>query len=142
MLRAVGAARARRSETLAAEAVKYVSANLNRIRAVGQVAGALGVSREHASRSFKRQLGCSIWTFIVALRVERAQKLLSGPLLLKEIAKEVGFGSDSSFLRAFVRKSGMLPSTYRKRILEGALPGFERESVHPDNRPQQADLGE
>jgi len=118
-----------------------VSENLPSIRAVGQVAGALGVSREHVSRSFKRHLGCSLWSFVIALRVERAQKLLGGPLLIKEIVKEVGFGSDSSFLRAFVKHFGTLPCEYRKRVHQEALMGSGRQYLRTSNEPQ-AHLGE
>jgi AraC-like DNA-binding protein len=130
-----------RGEILAAQAVRYVSEKLYSVRSVGQVAGALGVSREHVSRSFKRHLGCSVWSFVTALRVEEAQKLLHGPMLVKEIARDVGFGSDSSFLRAFVKHFGMLPCEYRKKVQQGALAGSEPKHLRPSNEPQ-ARLGE
>jgi transcriptional regulator GlxA family with amidase domain len=105
------------------------------------VAGALGVSREHVSRSFKRHLGCSLWSFVTALRVERAQKLLRGPMLVKEIARDVGFGSDSSFLRAFVKQLGILPREYRKNVRQETVAGSEHQYLRRDNEPQ-ARLGE
>ena len=130
-----------RSEALTAEAVRYVRENLTTVQAVGQVAGALGVSREHVSRSFKRHLGCSLWSFVTALRVERAQKLLHGPMLVKEIARDVGFGSDSSFLRAFVKQLGILPREYRKSVRQEAAAGSEHQYLRRNNEPQ-ARLGE
>jgi len=130
-----------RGEILAAEAAKYVLEKLPTIQAVGQVAGVLGVSREHISRSFKRHVGCSLWSFVIALRVERAQKLLGGPLLIKEIAKDVGFGSDSSFLRAFVRHFGVVPCEYRKKVRQETLTNSERKDLRASTEPQ-AHIGE
>jgi transcriptional regulator GlxA family with amidase domain len=105
------------------------------------VAGALGVSREHVSRSFKRHLGCSPWSFVTALRVEKAQKLLRGPMLVKEVAREVGFGSDSSFLRAFVKQLGILPREHRKNVRQETVAISEHRYLHPNSKPQ-ARLGE
>ncbi|MCX5800379.1 MAG: AraC family transcriptional regulator [Candidatus Eisenbacteria bacterium] len=102
----------------------------------------MGVSREHVSRSFKRHLGCPLWSFVVSLRVERATRLLSGPLLIKEIAQEVGFGSDSSFLRAFVKHLGMLPCEYRKKVQQETLTDSEPQYPQAtDTDGPQAHLG-
>jgi AraC-like DNA-binding protein len=141
MARALMPACRTRGEALAAEAVRYVCENFPTIQAVGQVAGALGVSREHVSRSFKRHLGCSLWSFVTALRVERAQKLLRGPTLVKEIARDVGFGSDSSFLRAFVKHLGILPREYRKTVRKKTPAGSEHQYLRANSEPQ-ARLGE
>jgi len=130
-----------KGEILAVEAARYVVEKLPNVRSVGQVASALSVSREHISRSFKRHLGCSLWSFVTELRVERAQKLLRGPMLVKEISKEVGFGSDSSFLRAFVRHCGTLPRDYRKRARQEA-PANSVHNTAASNVEPQASLGE
>jgi len=108
--------RLRRGESLAADAARLIHERLVDVRTVAQLSSLLGVSREHLSRSFKKHLGCSVWTFMTALRVERSKELLCGTLLVKQIAREVGFGSDSSFGRAFLRSVGVHPAQYRRNL--------------------------
>jgi len=110
------AGRPRRSESLAEDAARLIHERLVEVHTVAQLSALLGVSREHLSRSFKKHLGCSVWAFMTALRVERSKELLSGSMLVKQIAKEVGFGSDSSFGRAFVRSVGVHPAQYRRSV--------------------------
>ncbi len=43
-------------------------------------------------------------------------EIIHGRMLVKQIAREVGFGSDSSFGRAFVKSVGMHPAQYRRSI--------------------------
>ena len=105
-----------RGESLAAEAARLIHERLVDVHSVAEVGALLGVSREHLSRSFKRHLGCSVWAFMTALRVERSKELLCSTMLVKQIAKEVGFGSGSSFGRAFVRSVGMHPAQYRRKV--------------------------
>jgi len=108
--------RPRRSESLVADAARLIHERLVEVHTVAELSALLGVSREHLSRSFKKHLGCSVWAFMTALRVERSKELLSGSMLVKQIAKEVGFGSDSSFGRAFVRSVGVHPAQYRRIV--------------------------
>ncbi len=103
-----------RSESLAEDAARLIHERLREVHNVAQVSALLGVSREHLSRTFKRHLGCSVWAFMTALRVERSKELLSGTLLVKQVAREVGFGSESSFGRAFLRSVGVRPAQYRR----------------------------
>ena len=108
--------RPHRSESLVEDAARLIHERLVEVHTVRELSALLGVSREHLSRCFKKHLGCSVWSFMTALRVERSKELLSGSMLVKQIAKEVGFGSDSSFGRAFVRSVGVHPAQYRRTI--------------------------
>ncbi|MBN1504162.1 MAG: helix-turn-helix transcriptional regulator [Candidatus Eisenbacteria bacterium] len=101
---------------MAAEAAELIHQRLVELHSVAQLGALLGVSREHLSRSFKKHLGCSVWAFMTALRVERAKELLCGDTTVKQVAKEVGFGSSSSLGRAFVRSLGVQPAQYRRNI--------------------------
>jgi transcriptional regulator GlxA family with amidase domain len=118
-----------RTGSLAAEAAKLIHERLAEVHSVEQVSSILGVSREHLSRSFKKYLGCSVWAFMTALRVERSKQLLGGPKLVKQIAKEVGFGSDSSFGRAFARSVGVRPAQFRRNLRANALAGDDTSST-------------
>ncbi|MFH0779116.1 MAG: helix-turn-helix transcriptional regulator [Candidatus Eisenbacteria bacterium] len=102
------------------------------IRDVSELAAALGVSREHLSRSFRKQFGCSVWQYIGALRVERAKRLLHEPILVKEASREVGFRSDGTLLRAFRKHAGMSPSRYRRLAQLGLTREAFAEASQPD----------
>ena len=128
------AKRPRRSESLAADAARLIHERLAEIRTVAQLSSQVGVSREHLSRSFKRHLGCSVWAFMTALRVERAKDLLSGTMPVKQVATQVGFGSCSSFGRAFVRSVGVHPAQYRRNVKAGR---YAADSGSTDRRHSQ-----
>lgn len=124
--------RPQRSEALAADAARLIHQRLVDVHSVTEVSALLGVSREHLSRMFKRHLGCSVWSFMTTLRIERAKELLRGSMLVKQVGKEVGFRSDSSFGRAFVRSVGVQPAEYRRRITSNS--NNQRNSSSTDRR--------
>lgn len=121
--------------SLATEAARLIHEQLCEIHSVGELSARLGVSREHLSRSFKRHLGCPIGAFMTALRIERAKVLLGGSMLVKEIAREVGFGSDSSLSRAFAKHVGIHPARYRREFTAHLYDGSG--SVSTNRKPDR-----
>ena len=62
----------------------------------------------------------SLGHFVRSVRLVQATHLLRrGTLGVGEIAKECGFGSFTTFSRAFSRVYGMSPSEYRKTVRRG-----------------------
>jgi AraC-like DNA-binding protein len=102
-------------EAIVIGAMKCVEENLVSIRNSTDVSRHLGVTREHLSRQFTRYTGQTLWDFITTCRVHRAKELLRGRrLLVKQIGREVGFNCESSFFRAFTKKTGLTPEGFRK----------------------------
>lgn len=75
----------------------------------------LSVSNSYLSTTFKETFGFGVVQYINQLRIELAkQMILSTDKNIKDIALEVGFSSDISFIRVFKRYESKTPGMLRK----------------------------
>jgi LacI family transcriptional regulator len=83
---------------------------------IAQVADAVGLSRRVFEQRFRRVLRRSPKDEILRLRMERARMLLSTcDMSVALVAKTIGFASQEYFARAFRRRTGVTPRTYRQQ---------------------------
>lgn len=95
---------------------EYIRVNLTRNMTLEELAGLVGMSRFHFSRSFKQAFGDSPVRYVNRERYRLAQALLAGSRLsVAEIAARVGFGSTQQFLKVFRTLAGMTPAEFRKQ---------------------------
>jgi AraC family transcriptional regulator len=100
-----------------ARVLDHVEANLERAITVEELADKAAMSPFHFSRLFKETIGQSPGQFVMAMRIERARKLLSSPrLALGEVALRCGFADQAHFSRAFKQAAGASPGAYRKGL--------------------------
>jgi two-component system response regulator YesN len=100
---------------LVRKATSYIESNLLSIETSSDISKALGVSREHLSRTFSREAGVKIWEYVNRAKVERAKTMLKGTAtLVREMYPKLGFGCQSTFYNAFRRYAGMTPSRFKK----------------------------
>ncbi len=96
-------------------ALAYMRKNFEAPLSAGQIAGRIGVSREHFTREFKRHLGIGPAEHHSRVRLGEAASLLSqSSLSVREIAARTGFSDASAFARAFRRRFGASPEIWRK----------------------------
>lgn len=77
----------------------------------------LFINKYSISRIFSEQIGCSLHTYINALRVELAQNLLRDPSMnTSELIARCGFESERTFYRTFREHCGMTPRQYRQQM--------------------------
>lgn len=82
---------------------------------VGDVAAMAGVSREHLTRVFQRQLGVTPARYLARQRMLLACDWLRDTAwTVKEIAYRLGFPAPPHFVRVFRRVTGMTPRQYRE----------------------------
>lgn len=80
-----------------------------------ELAAALGVPYDRLRRVYRRQRGQSLVARLTAVRVERAQALLTGsPLTQDEIARQCGYASARYLNRVFRRVAGTTPGRCRR----------------------------
>ena len=101
------------------ELKQYIDRNYADISSVTQVAEHFFYSREYVSRLFKKHFDTTISDYIMNRRIAASQELIVRGCRLVDIAYQVGFGSLSTFIRAFRSVTGMTPSEYRKLRAEG-----------------------
>jgi len=85
---------------------------------VQSLARAVGMSRSGFSARFQSLVGSPPLTYLTQVRMNLASVALTGDahMGLTEVARQVGYESESSFGRAFKRYFGMSPGTYRRRL--------------------------
>jgi len=99
---------------------------------LGVLAERVGLSRRHASRLLKQEVGASFPEYLTALRIERAKKLLTTTgQPVTEVALETGWQSLSHFNTVFRRRVGVTPSAWRAR----AIARVEPPGQEPDRAP-------
>ena len=74
------------------------------------------MSRSYLSQLFNKELGCSFSDYVNHFRVEESKRLLEAEPLasIQAIAERSGFHSISTFRRAFIKQTGVIPSEYRR----------------------------
>ncbi len=92
----------------------YILENASRDLTLDALADLARMSPFHFSRQFKRYVGVSPHTYLVATRINTARfYLASSDLTVKEIAYNCGFSSVSSFCTSFKKNVGSTPMDYR-----------------------------
>jgi transcriptional regulator GlxA family with amidase domain len=85
---------------------------------VSALAEEVGMSPRHFSRSFTEQVGESPGHYVTTVRVEAARRLLEQEpaTTTAVVARRCGFGTAESLRRAFLRRLGVPPEQYRRRV--------------------------
>lgn len=89
---------------------EYSSPDFN----LAAVADWLRVPEKKLYSDFKKMFGVSFSSYLEVLRIRYAQEQLKTGKAVKDVAADVGYGSDYSFRRAFKRVVGVTPSDYQK----------------------------
>ena len=99
-------------------AMRLIEELLDHDCSVERLAEAVGLSRAHFSRAFKKSTGKAPARFIMRRRVVKARELLSDiTLSLAEIAHLTGFSSQAHFTAAFKNDMQVTPGRYRETLL-------------------------
>ncbi|MFI2300449.1 GlxA family transcriptional regulator [Actinacidiphila glaucinigra] len=92
------------------------------------LAARAGVSSRHLTRLFRTETGGTAAQYVERVRVEAAQALLeAGDDALDTVARRSGFGSEETLRRAFRRRLGVSPGTYRDRFRTTRPYGTEED---------------
>lgn len=101
----------------AAQALRYIWANLQHPLSVNDVAAAAESSPSTLNRLFQQHLGRTITDEIARARLEQAKTLLTTTkLTAKEIAKRCGFNTPNYFNNVFRGATSMTPSAFRLAV--------------------------
>ncbi len=107
---------ARPSEPHLARAIEAMDAHLDEPWPITRIARTAGVSARHLQTLFRDNLGVLPYAHYLALRMNRARRLLIETRLpALEITERTGFASPASFTRAYRRQHGESPRETRRR---------------------------
>lgn len=94
--------------------VVFIKTNYARRIDLSTIASVSHVSKEHLSRTFKKETGTTITEFITSTRVKKAAELLKDTTLsIAEISSLVGYPDNNYFVKVFKRYYQKAPSEYR-----------------------------
>ena len=99
---------------LTRSAILYIKQHYREDIALQTLADRADVAPAYLSRTFNREVGESIPSYILRLRIQDArEQLISTGKSAAEIARENGFSNASYFSKLFRVQTGMSPSAYR-----------------------------
>jgi transcriptional regulator GlxA family with amidase domain len=102
-------------------ALDYAKRNLRKSLSVGELAEVANLSSRQFSRTFRAETGQSPAKAIESLRVEAAKSLVEESRhAIDVVARETGFADPERMRRAFIRKFGHPPQTFRRVAHKGA----------------------
>src|ERR1700733_10640273 len=105
-------------------ALDYAKRNLRKALSVGELAEVANLSSRQFSRTFRAETGQSPAKAIESLRVEAAKSLVEESRhAIDVVARETGFADPERMRRAFIRKFGHPPQTFRRVANQGPVPG-------------------
>lgn len=100
-----------------ADVAAWIQGHLRQDLSVDTLANRACLSPRHFSRRFKDAFGLTPASFVEDSRLgEARQRLTSRAQTVENVAASVGFASADAFRRAFERRFGIKPSTYRKHF--------------------------
>lgn len=100
------------------EVIKYLQKNLTSPIRIEALTSLVPLSRRGLEVKFKKEMGISIYQFILDLRVELFTTLLiTTNLSISEITEQSGFNDYSSVYRLFKKIRGCSPIEYRKKFV-------------------------
>ena len=110
--------------------VAKIVGNLAGDWSVEEMASQAGLSSRQFARRFQTAFGVTPALYIERLRLDEARlRLASGYEKISGIALSIGFNSDDAFRRAFERRFGVSPSTYRGRFAEISSEEHQYETI-------------
>ncbi len=97
------------------EAIAYVKENYNEKLTIENIAAKFSFSPSYFSYLFKNIAPMTFSDYLISVRIEKANELLTGTdKKITEIIEITGFSDVSNFYRSFRQRTGMTPSDYRK----------------------------
>lgn len=96
-----------------ADVVAYINEDPLRPLTLEQLSHTFFISRSQLNRSFKKATGRTVWDYVLEKRLLLAKDLLRNGHSPTTVGIHCGFGSYSSFFRAYKRRCGISPKEER-----------------------------
>ncbi|MBL8131793.1 MAG: substrate-binding domain-containing protein [Anaerolineae bacterium] len=103
------------SRRLIRMAMGYIHQNFAESLSRGDIARHVGISEDHLTFCFRKELGTTPVTYLQRYRINQAKNLLrDSQQTISDIAQNVGFSDSSYFSRIFHRETGISPDSFRR----------------------------
>lgn len=96
------------------QAIRWLTLQYSQPVSIEHMAQTLGYHRTYLSKMFKRHTGKSPMSFLLQIRMERANLLLGEQLTVEQVAASVGYPDALYFSKQFKKYFGLSPTEYRQ----------------------------
>lgn len=100
---------------LVKELIDYIETHLTEPLSLEHLENKLTMDRFALSKRFKKEIGTSIYQYIILRRVAEAKKLLQLGYNVSETCEKTGFNDYANFIRTFKKTTGYSPTNYLKQ---------------------------
>lgn len=99
------------------KAVSYINKNYTKqILSANLVADEMGESQSMLANIFHKNMSMGVWEYITVVRMKEAIYLIENTgLKIGDIAQQIGYSTDETFIRTFKKTYGITPGKYRSR---------------------------
>ena len=91
------------------EIIQYINDHISQPLSLDQIAKQFFISKYHLCRIFKESTGFTVGNYIINKRLLRTKELCREGMRVSYACYEAGFGSYSSFYKAYVKATGSAP---------------------------------
>ncbi|RED64916.1 AraC family transcriptional regulator [Cohnella lupini] len=107
------------AEHIIKQAVQILSLQYTQAISIEQMSNMLGYHRTHLCKLFKQSTGLSPMQYLLKIRMDRAEYLLSTSMTIDQVSSSVGFADALYFSKKFRKWKGQSPSEYRQALRTG-----------------------
>lgn len=102
--------------TLGNEILQYINDNLGRDISISDVADNFSISPSYVGRILRINYNVTFKTYINDARIKKAKQIMDNDktILIKDLAKSLGYNNAVSFIRMFKKSEGVSPGQYIK----------------------------
>ena len=93
-------------------ALRYITDHIAQPLSLEEIAAACFVSKYHLSHAFTREVGVSVYRYILLRRLVLAREMLAAGESAGSVCRACGFSDYSAFYRAFRSEYGISPKAY------------------------------
>lgn len=94
--------------------VEYIRLNYSQELSLGALAEIAGLSESYLTRTFKKEVGQTVFQYAAQLRCRKAADMLrSTDVVIAQIGSYVGYEDNNYFVKVFKKQYGVTPSEYR-----------------------------
>jgi AraC-like DNA-binding protein len=98
------------------QAVKAIEQSHGIGMTVARLAESAGLTQEHFSRQFKKEMGFPPRTFIIDSKINYATELMRSGALVREAAFQSGFEDEKDFSKIFKKYRGLSPRDFKQGL--------------------------
>lgn len=99
------------------EVVQYIQDNITQELTLTTLEDEFQLTRYYLNRMFKKEVGSTIYQYILLSRISLAKRLLETNRSVTDVCYSCGFNDYSNFIRAFKKITGLAPKQYAQHII-------------------------